>query len=308
MEELVMKVFPNSSKKYKAYIHHTGFCQNDSFYFSSDIWPPPDSIHWDFGDPASGAANYSNDTAPSHIYTLPGQYTVELFVRHIDNRTDTSWVTIIIHETPAPELGNDTTICQGDSVTFDAGFCSGCTYAWTSIPPGFFSTTQMVTLGQTGIYEVSITSPNGCIGRDSVQLTVTVPPVITNTPLSKSICSGESTDIPLASNVPATTFAWTAMGSSLFVSGFAPGAGDTIDQMLINTGSGDETVTYTITPAVGGCVGDSVQYVVTVNPVDTILVIISSEDLLPLINGKSTEWMKGQMTLFLLIYPVMETL
>ncbi|MFH1937134.1 MAG: PKD domain-containing protein, partial [Bacteroidota bacterium] len=71
---------------YKAYLHYKGNCQWDSIHFSGDIWPPADSIHWDFGDPGSGVANFSNDPTPTHIYSLPGQYTVELFVRHMDNR------------------------------------------------------------------------------------------------------------------------------------------------------------------------------------------------------------------------------
>jgi|GEM_PF-1970702 len=267
---------PGFLQKYKAYIHYSGHCQHYPVQFSGDIWPPPDSSHWDFGDPASGIANYSNDSIPTHIYALPGQYTVELFVRHIDNRTDTSWLTITILETPAPDLGVDTTICQGDSVTFDAGFCPGCSYQWTSIPPGFTSTNQTVTLWQSGVYVVAVTSSNGCTGKDTVQLTITVPLVVTNNPLSKSICSGESTNIPLTSTIPGTNFSWTAIGSSPFVTGYSPGSGDTIDQVLTVSGSGPETVTYTITPAIGGCVGDSVQYVVTVTPGDSVLVSIAA--------------------------------
>ncbi|NQV03143.1 MAG: PKD domain-containing protein, partial [Bacteroidia bacterium] len=273
---IAQRSLPQFLQRYKAYIHSSGNCQNNPVHFSGDIWPPADSIHWDFGDPGSGAANYSNNSTPSHVYELPGQYTVELFVHHIDNRTDTSWKMITIYETPEPDLGPDHTICQGDSATFDAGFCSGCSYEWTSIPPGFSSTEQTITIGQAGIYEVIVTSANGCTGRDTVQLTVTVPPTVTNTPLSKSICSGESTNIPLTSNVPNTDFFWTANGSSPLVTGYSPGTGDTIDQALANSGPGPETVTYTITPTVGSCIGDSVQFVVTITPGDSVLVSITA--------------------------------
>jgi len=40
--------------------------------------------HWDFGDPASGAANTSNQVSPAHAYTTPGAYRVTLTVT--DNR------------------------------------------------------------------------------------------------------------------------------------------------------------------------------------------------------------------------------
>lgn len=35
---------------------------------------------WDFGDPASGAANMSQDTSPVHLFSAPGFYTVCLTV------------------------------------------------------------------------------------------------------------------------------------------------------------------------------------------------------------------------------------
>ena len=79
--------------------------------FSGDIWPPPDSIHWNFGNPGSGLNNYSNLNNATHIYANAGTYTVELFVRHNDNRTDTSWQTINIFPSPQPALGSERTIC-----------------------------------------------------------------------------------------------------------------------------------------------------------------------------------------------------
>ena len=40
----------------------------------------PDVWFWDFGDPASGATNISQDTSPVHIFSAPGLYTVCLTV------------------------------------------------------------------------------------------------------------------------------------------------------------------------------------------------------------------------------------
>ncbi len=39
-----------------------------------------DTWEWDFGDPNSGSANYSNDENPTHTYSLPGIYTVTLTI------------------------------------------------------------------------------------------------------------------------------------------------------------------------------------------------------------------------------------
>ena len=120
-------------QRYKAYIHYNSNCQYDNIQFTGDIWPPADSIHWDFGDPVSGPLNFSNLPTPSHIYLNAGIYTVELFVRHIDNRTDTSWQTITILDSPHPVLGQDRTICTGDSVMLDAGYWMNSTYIWDNL-------------------------------------------------------------------------------------------------------------------------------------------------------------------------------
>ena len=48
--------------------------------FTDTTEPSPTSWTWDFGDPASGAANSSNVQNPTHIYSTSGQYTVTLTV------------------------------------------------------------------------------------------------------------------------------------------------------------------------------------------------------------------------------------
>ncbi|MFH1161599.1 MAG: PKD-like domain-containing protein [bacterium] len=181
----------------------------------------------------------------------------------------------IIAESPpcdSVDLGPDTTLCQGETLLLDAT-TPNATYLWQDN-----STNPTFTVTQSGTYWVQVSVSN-CITTDTIQIFYTPLPVVTNNPLSKVICSGESTNIPLTSNVPNTVFSWSATGSSLLVTGFSPGTGDTIAQILTNTGSGTETVTYTITPAVGICVGDSVNFVVTVTPGDSVEVsIVASAD------------------------------
>ena len=72
-------------------------------------------------------------------------------------------------------LGRDTTICEGQSVTFDAGSCRGCSYLWSNLTTGQtnIGTGQTYTTGITGEYSVNVTSPDGCPVRDSVQLIAT---------------------------------------------------------------------------------------------------------------------------------------
>ena len=267
---------PQFLQRYKAYLHYSSpQCQNDSIRFSNDIWPPPDSIHWDFGDPASGTANYSNLLEPSHLFSGPGTFTVEMWVRHIDKRTDTAWAVINILPSPNPQLGNDTTVCSGDSATFDAGSCATCTYQWRNLLTGLpVGTNQTYTATVSGVYEVAVTDANDCTGRDTVQFTVTPIPVVTNSPLSKTICSGESTNIVLTSNVTNVNFHWTASLMSGNITGFSADSGLVINQILVNHNTSPGVVIYHITPKAGNCIGLMADYTVTVNPGDSVDVSI----------------------------------
>ncbi|MEI6899975.1 MAG: PKD domain-containing protein, partial [Bacteroidota bacterium] len=268
---------PDYIERYYAMIHATGLCPGEIASFSSTVWPPADSIHWDFGDLASGGSNFSNLPNPTHIYNTNGTYTVEMFVRHIDNRTDIIWKTISIVPGQQVNLGADRTVCTGDSTTFDAGVCTGCTYLWKKLPAGItVGTSRTFRTNQVGNYTAIVTNSNGCIGSDTVQLSNTSMPVVTNNPLSKSICSGQYTNISLTSNLPGTTFHWTATLTSGNVTGFSADSGLVINQILTNTFPVAGIVTYHITPKIASCSGNMVDFPVTVNPGDSVKVTITS--------------------------------
>jgi gliding motility-associated-like protein len=73
------------------------------------------TLLWDFGD-----GNTSTDSDPEHIYTTPGEYTVKLLAINFDacNIRDSAVQKIII--LPDDIVSDiDTTLCLGDSITFD---------------------------------------------------------------------------------------------------------------------------------------------------------------------------------------------
>jgi uncharacterized protein (TIGR02145 family) len=271
--------FPQLLQRYYVYISHSGQCQGDPVSFSTTLFPPVDSLYWDFGDPVSGNLNFSNLPNPTHIYSSSGTYNVTLIVRHNDNRMDTAWQVVNIFSSPQPHLGPDQIICIGDSVTFDAGACSGCTYLWKDLGSGLtVGTSQTFRTGQAGTYAVTVTNSNNCKGSDTVQLTTTPVPSVTNNPLSKTICSGESTNIALTSSVPGANFHWTASLTSGNITGFSADSGLVINQILINSLSTPGIVTYHITPKVGSCIGTTVDFPVTVNVGDSVKVSISASN------------------------------
>ena len=84
------------------------------------------------------------------------------------------------------------------------------------------------------------------------------------TPTSQSISSGQTTGIVLTSKVAGTTFEWTVDQTG--VSGATAGNGNSITQIINNTGTTNGTATYTITPTLGNCLGIPANVIINVTP------------------------------------------
>jgi PKD repeat protein len=169
--------------------------------------------------------------------------------------------------------------------------CSGQSNLLYTIPPIQFAESYLWTLpnGSTvntasnsislsfptpasgGILMVQGVNANCGTGNFSPQLLITVnpTPVATATPASQIICSGSTTNIVLTSNVPGTTFTWTATAPAS-VSGFNNGSGSLIAQTLTNGSNSSHDVTYIVTPSAGGCIGAPITVIVTVQPANNI--------------------------------------
>ncbi len=169
----------------------------------------------------------------------------------------------------------------------------GSTFTWTctssspnvvgfSDGSGSIISQYLMNLGnipESIIYHITPTL-NGCSGPVTDYVVTVLPfPSITNTPMSKQICSGSSTNISLTSNVAGTTFYWSATGSSPNISGYSQGSGSLINQSLINSGFTIETVTYHLTPVANGCNGPAADYTVTIYPGSNVYFNPSSQSI-----------------------------
>ena len=114
---------------------------------------------------------------------------------------------------------------------------------------------------------VKLSASVGCTNQPNADYTILVNPRsnIIATPLQSFICSGSSTNIALSSNIPSTTFSWTAKMPNT-IKGDTSGYGNMINQQLINNGSQTDTVIYTITPTNTSCPGPKVKAIVLVQP------------------------------------------
>jgi len=150
----------------------------------------PDELNFDFNtnspacyDACNGSiiANLSGGTAPyilewQNINGNPstnfvGSLCADDYILNVTDAHNCNYSATANLENPEPILildENAAIICQGQSITLDAGN-SGSTYIWTS-DNGFQSTEQTVTLNQAGTYNITVYTPLGCIGEDEFTL------------------------------------------------------------------------------------------------------------------------------------------
>jgi hypothetical protein len=214
--------------------------------------------------------------------------------------TFTSTQTVIVKKPPTVSIAPLTSFCGTATinpvatVTNCAPSGSTLTYAW-SFPGGNPSTANTLNPGAinyptSGSYTVSLIVTNECGASNTAMQTLVInqSPVITNTNLSQTICSGTATTpVNLTTNPSSATFSWTATATA-GISGFIPsGTTSTIPTQTISTTSNSVgTVTYVITPTIGTCTGASVSYIITVNPAaqvnqPTALVVCNGNSITP---------------------------
>ena len=201
--------------------------------------------------------------------------------------TGTGQTIAVVNPNPTVTVPSNITICNGATVSATA-FTStpaGATYTWTNsntaigLSAGGNGDVPTFTATNTGSTSISATisvtaTLNGCTGIASTYtITVDPTPLVSNTPLSQTICNdGNTSLVTLTSNVSGATFNWTATATA-GITGFTASGTATIPvQTINNSGTTAGTVTYTITPTANGCIGTSSNYIITINPTPTVTV------------------------------------
>ena len=101
------------------YIEASNFCFGVTSYFSVIAQTEIDSVNWSFGDPSTGAANFSNSFDSQHVFSQPGIFEIQLILyQNLMIDTISSFIEIRSRE-HNQILGNDSTLCQGESINLD---------------------------------------------------------------------------------------------------------------------------------------------------------------------------------------------
>jgi gliding motility-associated-like protein len=135
-----------------------------------DVVHDGSALHLSFGD------GNTADMAPTeHSYTSPGQYQVSAETTASSGCRSTAAGSIEILPTPQAQLNVPDTLCPGQAASFSASSdqpMAAC--SWQFGNSGFASGCQLThVFPLSGPHTVllSVTSPEGCTGRDTVQVT-----------------------------------------------------------------------------------------------------------------------------------------
>lgn len=162
--------------------------QNTSTNTNSYVGDVINSWNWDFDYQGLG------DTLPntSFTYVDSGYYDIQLIVGSTAGCYDTTTTQIRVNLTPTANAGQDQTVCLQNSVQLNGSGAGN--YQWSN--GGTLDNSSianpLATPTQTTDYILTVTSPEGCIDKDTVTITViqTIAQQV-STSADTTICEGD---------------------------------------------------------------------------------------------------------------------
>lgn len=195
------------------------------------------SYQWTFtgGNPAT-----STEKNPTVVYSTTGNFTVKLVATsaagsHTETKTD--FIKIGNGINYVVNLGADKVVCQGESVTLDAGVVENATYLWNT-----GQTTQTITVQSAGTYSVEV-KRNGCSVKDQIRVSYNTAATV-EAGQNQAICKGERVQLR-ATATGGTTYKWTpsiGLSNATILNPIATPSKTTLYTLEVTTGSNCGTV------------------------------------------------------------------
>lgn len=155
------------------------------------------SIELDAGNLGFNFDWNSGETASKIVVSKEGKYVVK--VTDDKGCFGADSLTLIVNEAPSLNIGNDTTICAGQSIYLKAD-TSAIEFLWST-----GENTQTIIADTSEMFGVEVVNSFGCSDKDSLQLTVNLIPNI-NLGNDTTLCKGDY--INLKAFTPQTSYEW----------------------------------------------------------------------------------------------------
>ncbi len=194
---------------------------------------PPNVLSWSTGDVTDTVLNLS---AGNYSLTVTDQTGCQSFAQ----------IPLVDPAPTAVNLGTDVDLCDGETVTLDAGLAGA--YQWST-----GDTTQSIVANTSGTYGVTITNAGGCTATDDILVSVTAP---------FTVDAGEDTTIIQYESILELNGTITGSAGGSFL--WTPSDFLACDDCATTSLSPDSTTTYvlTYTDALGCSASDSVTITV----------------------------------------------
>jgi len=191
---------------------------------------------------------WSNGETTATISTgLPGDYS--LLITDANGCSDSDTVTVQLLTELTPSVSGDLSFCEGNNSLLDAG-TGYATYLWSD-----GSDASQLTVSSSGIYSVTVSDADGCMGETSVTV-VENPLPVPNISGAATFCAGSSAT--LSATPGFVTYQWTD-GSDTETIAVASGGNY---QLTVTDGNGcQNTASFAIqeiplpTPSISGIPG-----------------------------------------------------
>lgn len=240
------------TNRYLQVVDITNNCASAVQSYDASIWPANsdgNAVFWDNTGSPTGVNNGCDfgPAGPAMLYTNPAICIGTLSIN-----------------IPFTLIG-----CPNQySITWDAAALS---VGFNNIPlSNFSSTSLMISIPlntPTGVYNANVYVENSLSGVGSTQpLSITINPLPTvSLPLSLSVCNNEKVlAISLTPNPANASIAWTNDNTAIGLSSF--GSGNIPSFIAKNTTSIPQIAQISLVPSINGCVGNSSNFTITVQP------------------------------------------
>ena len=175
----------------------------------------------------------SGATTQTDTVLVAGTYTVE--VVDVNGCVNSDTINVTFNTNPIVFLGQDTALC-GVSLVLDAQI-PGVSYLWST-----GDTTQTTVALATGTYVVDVTDANGCVGSDTITVTLNPTPSVTAAAAATNVCTDDANVALTGTPIGGT---WSGPGVS----------GNSFDPSV---GVGTQVLTYSYTDSAGCSASDNV--------------------------------------------------
>jgi hypothetical protein len=179
--------------------------------------------------------------------TVTPNVTTTYFVEVFDGTmTLSDEITITVNPLPEISLGEDISVCQGETRILDAG-AGFKAYLWSN-----GETSQSIEVSETGTYWVEVTNDFDCVKRDTLVFTVNLLPAV-NLGQDHAFCEG--TPEMLSAGIGFASYLWSTGETSYYINVTVPGEYWVVVADEIGC-SNQDTIVLTMNPKPTVSIGD----------------------------------------------------